>query len=49
MAYWGSASPSPLQEIETRIAAVEKKLNKMHQLEAKLSIGEQLTPMEQQQ
>ena len=49
MAYWGSASPSPLQDIETLIAAVEKKLDKMHQLEAKLSIGEQLTPMEQQQ
>ena len=49
MAYWGSASPSPLQEIEALIAGVEKKLDKMHQIEAKLSVGEQLTPMEQQQ
>lgn len=49
MAYWGAASPSNLQEVETQMAAVEKKLDKMHQLEAKLSIGEQLTPFEQQQ
>jgi len=49
MTYWGAASASPLQDVETLIAAVEKKLDKMHQLEGKLSIGEQLTPFEQQQ
>ena len=49
MAYWGAASPSPLQDTETLIASIDKKLDKMHQLEAKLVIGVQLTPMEQQQ
>lgn len=55
MAYWGAAGgglkggESSLQEVETAMAAVEKKIDKMHQLEAKLVNGEQLTPFEQQQ
>ena len=44
----GSYTPSPLQEVEANLAAVQKKLKLVIECGTKVREGMQLTPMEQQ-
>ena len=46
--FWGSYTPSPLQDVEANLLAVQKKLKLVLECGKKVGEGMQLTPMEQE-